>query len=1173
MFGWGLYFSDLKSIAKHYSEMVDDDTWLNLKAKVKKQYQLDDAGEYYLNSVGLVLTGSQSLNETRKRFNERLANPRDGMGEHGLEVASNALRALDDFESGKLSFKKPRNLYKVTLHKGKQPGEYEWFNWYGPIPMEQSIRILKQAEKENLKGLENVSPGGIFTFTRKGLKDSDDDVQIYGNQLYSRLSESLRSQSRIEADLYHESLRDQYDLGQKEHLLEKLTTSEREKMDAVNDKAAMSGDHLASLFLLRAGIDGIRYPAGTLSSGQQFSQDDRKSLASQVFKQDANLPNLIQSIMSEDNDFKTINGLLIRAFGKTKTANMMKDAGVKPGTVFNYVVFDENAVTIDEHTRYRVRQQSEDADHEKSWVASTMLSLKEFGKAFKNPKAGFQEGKVDTTVLSRMISTPSHYYKTVPALQRMFDGAMRYPDNKQAYINAITKSKVHGDFFTTRLDQLQKEQPEEYAGLKDYLVNRDIDQIGFKVKADKSGKFFSVIDPKGQTVSRTATEMSAWNLAVKEEFERYLKAGHSEQAGQALLGFRSIMHNGFNILYKNIRETIAHLESLGMALPEVAVWSGGEKVTVDLKLALQMMGDLRGYYFPRQRPSGRFMVIGETKSGERFMDFRDLKSTAQSLVNKLTLKGYKAYYKKSPALPEDVFEMARSTVAIQAEINAALQRIGTKGGVTLEDFGLKRVKTITDTMKASFTEQEISEFESDFLITGPWNKDMTPVFKAMGGKWFRQERIWHFFNPPNDFEQRLVKALMNKISIVDRQMATLFAKSLTEQAANVIKARGHRVHMIQRATAKGSDVWKGYETDPAIASANYAKGLSSGESKRIMAGELVGAMTGTDYTWDQYKRDMKNQDAKPDYKDYSKIVEERRIDPAEQKNAFRDGKVYMEDLLRNQEWIDRFIGGVKGVAVFKYLAGRVSAPIVNLTAMVTSVPASMNGFADIPVTATAPLLMTAAKHYTNYKLGRKTDIPSDALPALDELTEKAWDKSQYNQEAFAVLEGKLKGTWRKVLEYGMFAFGVSEQLNRGATILGTYMGIKARGGEFSHRKAIDLARHVSDQAHGTYGKVNYPFMARGSNPAAQLIKSFYVFRTFAHNYLLTMKDLWGHNWKPEHAKAFSYMLISPAQAWGAMIRRRSFIIGWALSWGITRRIWRALVCLVCPVFPSKARCR
>ncbi|HBF42352.1 MAG TPA: hypothetical protein DDW42_01740 [Desulfobacteraceae bacterium] len=1127
-FGWGLYFTDLKEIAETYAEHGRNNTEADIDVL---QDQIEDMDNWEREELARYLQEDHGADITQE------GDDWDAVDAHikhtlltfigrDLDYKGKTIAMFDDYaneiedwlsDRGMIDLRdRGRNLYKATLHKGKDPSEYNWLMWHERVTPEFLAKVKAQLKKEGLYEPDSMSMS-----------------PLPGHTLYHALSKSLPYDIRSEADKYFELLREKYNLEAGVNIYNKISDQERVKLDELSEQAAMTGDQMASTFLLRAGIDGVKYNAGTLSNrkkdyflkGMKLPQEvttlakwaTDKTMPDSVFN--THLAREVKLLPLESD----LSADLKEAFKTAKRA----DFTVEKDT-FNYVVFDADAVTIEDHKQYRVRQQTEDADHEKSWAAATMLSLKEFGTAIKNPKAGFIEGKADTTVLDRLISTPSHYFKKIGATRRMFEGAMRYPDNQQGYVNAITKSSSKGDFFTTRLDQLKKQRPEEYGVLKDYLVNRDIDQVGHTVKQDDSGEFYTVYDPKGKTVGRASSDEAAWAMAVNDESNRYFDAGHSEQAANALRGFRTMMHNGFNILYANMKANIERLEALGLPMPEVAVWSAGEKVKVNLKLALDMMGDLRGFYFPRQRQTGRFMITATKKDGTRFMDYRDHKTTAQHLVNKMKLKGYKASYKKSKALPEDVFEMARSTVAIQAEINSALERIGAKGKVSLEDFGLERVSAITDTMKGSFTEQEVNEFEKDFLITGPWNKDMSGVFKAMGGKWFRQERIWHFFNPPKNFEQRLVKALLNKVDIVDRQMATLFAKSLTEQAANVIKARGHRVHMIQRATAKGEDVWAGYETDPAIASASYAKGLSSGESKRILAGDLVGAMTGTDYSWQQYKYDMRKIREKPDYEEYLKIVQERRIDPSEQKNAFRDAKVYMEDLLRNQEWIDRFIGGVKGVAVLKYLAGRVSAPVVNLTAMVTSVPASMNGFADIPITKTAGLLKDAAKHYTLYKLGRKAEIPPDALLALDHITDNAWDKSQYNKEAFSVLEGKLKGTWRKLLEWSMLAFGASEQLNRGATILGTYMGIKAQGGRFNHAKALELSRKVSDQAHGVYGKLNYPFMARGSNPAAQLIKSFYVFRTFSHNYLLTMKDLWGHGWKPEHAKAFNFMLISPA---------------------------------------------
>jgi len=286
---------------------------------------------------------------------------------------------------------------------------------------------------------------------------------------------------------------------------------------------------------------------------------------------------------------------------------------------------------------------------------------------------------------------------------------------------------------------------------------------------------------------------------------------------------------------------------------------------------------------------------------------------------------------------------------------------------------------------------------------------------------------------------------------------------------------------------------------------------------------MLMAFSGTDVPWAQFQE--LNDEAT--YEDYLDFVEQRRVDPVKQSRAFRDGKNYIEDMLRNEEAVDRLIGTVKGIAVLKYLGGRVSAPIVNLTALVTSVPAAMNGFAGIPLHKTMGYVARASKLYGQYKFGDKAALDDDVRALFDEIEANGWHNAQYNREALAVLRGKMGRTWDNIIDWGMIGFGVTEQLNRVATIAGTYLGMKEQGGA-DHEAMLKTAKYVSDQAHGTYGKVNYPMLARGGHAAAQVIKSFYVFKNFSHNYLLTMKDLWGPGWTPEHGKAFLYMAASPA---------------------------------------------
>ena len=342
--------------------------------------------------------------------------------------------------------------------------------------------------------------------------------------------------------------------------------------------------------------------------------------------------------------------------------------------------------------------------------------------------------------------------------------------------------------------------------------------------------------------------------------------------------------------------------------------------------------------------------------------------------------------------------------------------------------------------------------------------------------------------------------------------------------------------MISRADAKGKDVWEGYEEDPAIALAKYARSLSAGEAKKIMGRDMLLHFTGTDISWEDF------QGMEPDatYEDYLKLIEERRVDPVNQPNAFKEGKSYMEHMLRNEEAIDRFTGSIKGIAVLKYLGGRVSAPLVNLTAMVTSVPASMEGFGNIPIHKTFGYLTKAGKLYAKYKFGDRKALPKDIRLLFDEIHNRGWHNAQYNREALAVLRGKAGRGWDKLIDWSMIGFGATEQINRVTTIAGAYLGLKAQG-QTDHDAMLETAKKISDQAHATYGKANYPAIARGQHPAAQFMKAFYVFKTFSHNYMLTMKDLWGDSWKPQHGKAFSYMAISPAILAGA-----GGVVGWDL---------------------------
>lgn len=135
-----------------------------------------------------------------------------------------------------------RHLYKVTLHDGKTAEQYDWIDWYETVPESQLKGIKEQAKEEDIKDRWGVSVNDEGTYPNS-IPFSDN---IKGSELYQQLQKEF----------------------------------------------AMSPQD-ASLFMLRAGIDGIRYPAESIA---RAGQEARGS---------------------------------------------------------NYVVFDENAVKIEEHIRFR----------------------------------------------------------------------------------------------------------------------------------------------------------------------------------------------------------------------------------------------------------------------------------------------------------------------------------------------------------------------------------------------------------------------------------------------------------------------------------------------------------------------------------------------------------------------------------------------------------------------------------------------------------------------------------------------------------------------------------------------------------------------------------------------------------------------------------------------------
>lgn len=267
-FGWGLYFTDLDDIAKNYAE----------KLRINKSYFLDEeVPNYYLqntlpnkvkelaeevirempngayknpelpfinSAVDLAKTIQKknvfAMGITFRTDDIKLDNIIDESNEtyekYGYHTAlgMEALLAKKLIENGFKTISLKTNLYKVTLHKGKTPDQYIWLDWDLPVP-DSIYETIGYKLKYNDKFLKEL------------FQDSQEFVKYDG---------TIIKGDRPDGFLFYKKISN-----------------------------ILGSDKKASLFLLKNGIDGIRFPSNGIAGGK--TRDNTRGFNYVVFDENA----------------------------------------------------------------------------------------------------------------------------------------------------------------------------------------------------------------------------------------------------------------------------------------------------------------------------------------------------------------------------------------------------------------------------------------------------------------------------------------------------------------------------------------------------------------------------------------------------------------------------------------------------------------------------------------------------------------------------------------------------------------------------------------------------------------------------------------------------------------------------------------------------------------------
>ena len=324
-FGWGLYFTDLESIARIYAQKLANSRAIQYEGKTKDQL----VGKHPM--VKMFLSGLEQSNPKSKQDALLwLEKNKKGKSERVINELTELIDniTIDENQS--------KNLYKVSLHEGKTPDQYTFLEW----DKTPSPQVLKKIASKiyNIKG-ESVSANsdsGIFETIFE--KDERGITTAY-----------MYNENTKEKVLANES-NDRYNEIQIEGIANQLLYGQfnqgKNNGESVYKEISriLGGQKEASLFLLENGIDGIKYPAESIARGA--TSDNARGFNYVVFDENAvKVQEAIQfQAQQSANDLaKIVNDAIKAKLTKTQIVDILVKRGGLTAADANQVYNDVKA--------------------------------------------------------------------------------------------------------------------------------------------------------------------------------------------------------------------------------------------------------------------------------------------------------------------------------------------------------------------------------------------------------------------------------------------------------------------------------------------------------------------------------------------------------------------------------------------------------------------------------------------------------------------------------------------------------------------------------------------------------------------------------------------------------------------------------------------------------------
>ena len=300
---------------------------------------------------------------------------------------------------------------------------------------------------------------------------------------------------------------------------------------------------------------------------------------------------------------------------------------------------------------------------------------------------------------------------------------------------------------------------------------------------------------------------------------------------------------------------------------------------------------------------------------------------------------------------------------------------------------------------------------------------------------------------------------------IDEVAADKFMGTVLKAIDEEIMARGFRQQYIHR---HQGNVIGGYRTEGLHqVFFDYMSGLS-------------GSMTKLDATYD-FHRALQN------------------IDKVNERGLYEYATRYVKDMLRNSDSMDRKLGAFKTLPYAWYLAANLRLAATQMFQnAVTAYPILARLQDEAGVKGSAALRL--GKAMVDITHGK---ISETETRMLQDAYEQGETMANYIQE----IKGKVEGGWAKtyfmkLMDVASIPFAGMERFNRRTSLLAAFRLFTEAGKPYD--QAYESAKEFVRDAHYAYGLSNYPQLLRDGTPFSKIAGMAYVFKSFPHNYVLSM---------------------------------------------------------------------